>query len=229
MRRGGHRAREATSWWTNRRAGQNGDGVERNGASRRQPCGRRKRPPCGETDADAEQHYENRRQHGDYVSRHRPIDIPAQDFQGASRKVMLGVTAINDCRYCAWGHSHWAMSQGIPLNEVNQVLSSQDGSTQGERSRRSGGHSLDSTMPQHLDDRSGLAEEPSQPLQSGGGPGDRRVRVLHYVHRISAATRWTFYSSDYAARVAPSPSLRPSWGSRARPDPARPGLAGEAG
>lgn len=43
-------------------------------------------------------------------------------------KVMLGVTAINDCRYCAWGHSHWAASQGIPLEEVNQILSSQDGS-----------------------------------------------------------------------------------------------------
>ncbi len=42
-------------------------------------------------------------------------------------KVMLGVTAINDCRYCAWGHSHWAAAQGIPLEEVNQILSSQDG------------------------------------------------------------------------------------------------------
>ena len=43
-------------------------------------------------------------------------------------KVMLGVTAINDCRYCAWGHSHWATSQGVPLEEVNQILNSQDGS-----------------------------------------------------------------------------------------------------
>jgi len=43
-------------------------------------------------------------------------------------KVMLGVTAINDCRYCAWGHSHWAAAQGIPLEEVNQILSSQVGS-----------------------------------------------------------------------------------------------------
>ena len=43
-------------------------------------------------------------------------------------KVMLGVTAINDCRYCAWGHSHWAISQGVPLEEVNQILSSQDDS-----------------------------------------------------------------------------------------------------
>lgn len=40
-------------------------------------------------------------------------------------KVMLGVTAINNCRYCAWGHSHWAVSQGIPLEEVNQILSNQ--------------------------------------------------------------------------------------------------------
>jgi AhpD family alkylhydroperoxidase len=40
-------------------------------------------------------------------------------------KVMLGVTAINDCRYCAWGHSHWAISQGIPLEEVNQIFSDQ--------------------------------------------------------------------------------------------------------
>ncbi len=43
-------------------------------------------------------------------------------------KVCLGVTAINDCRFCAWGHSHWATSQGIPLEEVNQILSNQDGS-----------------------------------------------------------------------------------------------------
>ena len=40
-------------------------------------------------------------------------------------KVMLGVTAINDCRYCAWGHAHWAVSQGVSLDDVNQILSSQ--------------------------------------------------------------------------------------------------------
>jgi AhpD family alkylhydroperoxidase len=38
-------------------------------------------------------------------------------------KVMLGVTAINDCRYCVWGHTHWATSQGIPLQTINQILS----------------------------------------------------------------------------------------------------------
>jgi AhpD family alkylhydroperoxidase len=41
-------------------------------------------------------------------------------------KVMLGVTAINDCRYCVWGHSHWATSQGVPLQAINQILSLQN-------------------------------------------------------------------------------------------------------
>jgi AhpD family alkylhydroperoxidase len=37
-------------------------------------------------------------------------------------KVVLGVTAINDCSYCKWGHTHWAMANGVPLEEVNQIL-----------------------------------------------------------------------------------------------------------
>jgi AhpD family alkylhydroperoxidase len=40
-------------------------------------------------------------------------------------KVMLGVTSVTDCRYCQWGHSHWAMAHGVPLEEVNQILSQQ--------------------------------------------------------------------------------------------------------
>ncbi len=38
-------------------------------------------------------------------------------------KVMLGVTSVTDCRYCQWGHSHWAMAHGVPLEEINQILS----------------------------------------------------------------------------------------------------------
>jgi len=40
-------------------------------------------------------------------------------------KVMLGVTSVTDCRYCQWGHTHWAMAQGVPLEEVNQILGRQ--------------------------------------------------------------------------------------------------------
>ena len=35
---------------------------------------------------------------------------------------MLGVTSINDCGYCSWGHTHWAMAHGVTLEEVNQIL-----------------------------------------------------------------------------------------------------------
>ena len=40
-------------------------------------------------------------------------------------KVMLGVTSVTDCRYCQWGHTHWAMANGVPLEEVNQILGHQ--------------------------------------------------------------------------------------------------------
>jgi AhpD family alkylhydroperoxidase len=40
-------------------------------------------------------------------------------------KVVLAVTAINDCRLCAWGHGHWARAVGVPLDEINQILRQQ--------------------------------------------------------------------------------------------------------
>ncbi len=40
-------------------------------------------------------------------------------------KVLLGVTSVNDCRYCQWGHTHWARAHGVPLAEVNQILAQQ--------------------------------------------------------------------------------------------------------
>lgn len=40
-------------------------------------------------------------------------------------KVMLGVTSVTDCGICQWGHSHWAMANGVSLEEVNQILSQQ--------------------------------------------------------------------------------------------------------
>ena len=40
-------------------------------------------------------------------------------------KLFFAVTSVNDCRYCKWGHTHWAMAQGVPLEEVNQILSHQ--------------------------------------------------------------------------------------------------------
>jgi AhpD family alkylhydroperoxidase len=37
-------------------------------------------------------------------------------------KVVLAVTAVNECRLCAWGHTRWALAEGVPLAEINQIL-----------------------------------------------------------------------------------------------------------
>lgn len=37
-------------------------------------------------------------------------------------KVMLAVTSVNDCRYCSWAHTRLALSKGVDINEVNNVL-----------------------------------------------------------------------------------------------------------
>lgn len=43
-------------------------------------------------------------------------------------KLFLAVSAVNDCRYCKWGHTHWAMAKGVPLEEVNSILAHQTAS-----------------------------------------------------------------------------------------------------
>ena len=37
-------------------------------------------------------------------------------------KIFLGVTSVNECRYCKWLHTHWSMYEGVPLEEVDQIL-----------------------------------------------------------------------------------------------------------
>lgn len=37
-------------------------------------------------------------------------------------KVMLGVTAVNDCRYCSWAHTGLALKNGVDLNELDHLL-----------------------------------------------------------------------------------------------------------
>lgn len=58
-----------------------------------------------------------------------PVLLEATLHPGISaavrEKLFLAVSAINDCRYCKWGHSHWAMAKGVPLEEVNQILGQQ--------------------------------------------------------------------------------------------------------
>ena len=43
-------------------------------------------------------------------------------------KIMLEVTAVNECGYCQWGHTHLALAQGVPLEEINQIFGYQNAS-----------------------------------------------------------------------------------------------------
>ena len=37
-------------------------------------------------------------------------------------KVVLAVSSITDCRYCQWGHTHWALANDVSLEEINEIL-----------------------------------------------------------------------------------------------------------
>ena len=58
-----------------------------------------------------------------------PVLVPAfaspKTSAALREKVFLGVTSVNDCRYCKWFHTHWSMAQGVSLEEVNEVLGHQ--------------------------------------------------------------------------------------------------------
>lgn len=40
-------------------------------------------------------------------------------------KIMLVVTAVNSCPYCAWFHAHKAMQAGLTSNEIKDILNLQ--------------------------------------------------------------------------------------------------------
>lgn len=48
--------------------------------------------------------------------------VRPQTSAALREKVMLAVTAVNDCRYCAWAHTRLALMNGIALDEVNDLL-----------------------------------------------------------------------------------------------------------
>lgn len=44
-----------------------------------------------------------------------------------AEKIMISVTAVNDCRYCARFHTALALREGIPPNQIEQILSAELG------------------------------------------------------------------------------------------------------
>lgn len=44
-----------------------------------------------------------------------------------AEKIMMAVTAVNGCRYCAWYHTKLALKEGIPPEEITKILSADIG------------------------------------------------------------------------------------------------------
>lgn len=65
-----------------------------------------------------------------------PVLVPAfvspKTSAALREKIFLGVTSVNDCRYCKWLHTHWSMAHGVPLEEVNRILGLQVESLEAE-------------------------------------------------------------------------------------------------
>lgn len=45
-----------------------------------------------------------------------------------AEKIMMAVTAVNNCRYCARFHTRLALGEGIPRDEIEQILALDIGS-----------------------------------------------------------------------------------------------------
>jgi AhpD family alkylhydroperoxidase len=56
---------------------------------------------------------------GDFREAHRAGRVD----QAFAERIMLAVTRVNGCRYCAFGHARAALQSGVSQEEVNQLTS----------------------------------------------------------------------------------------------------------
>lgn len=93
-------------------------------------------------------------------------------------KVMLAVTAVNDCRYCSWVHTGLALQNGVDLNELEHVL---DAGTFGMLDEREavailyGKHFADSQREPGADAERALARAWNE---------NERAEIMAYIHAI---------------------------------------------
>lgn len=103
----------------------------------------------------------------------RPATSPA-----LREKVMLGVTAVNDCRYCSWVHTGLALQNGVDLDELGHLL---DAATFGDVQGRDATAIL---FAKHFAD---TAREPSPEAQAALAreftPRERE-EIMAYIHAI---------------------------------------------
>lgn len=93
-------------------------------------------------------------------------------------RVMLAVTSVNDCRYCAWVHTHAALSNGIALDEINSILQ------HSHVNARNDADAAAILFAQHYADTNGAIEYSAlSALQQHFNPGQIR-EIKSYIHAI---------------------------------------------
>jgi len=93
-------------------------------------------------------------------------------------KVMLAVSAVNDCRYCNWVHTGLALANGVDLDDLKHVL---EADTFGEVNGRDATailfarHFADTVRRPHAEARTALAREFSF---------GERLEIMAYINAI---------------------------------------------
>jgi AhpD family alkylhydroperoxidase len=73
--------------------------------------------------------------------------------RGLREEIVLAVTLVNDCRYCAWGHTHIAIHNGVDMDELHHLLQT------GKSSKLSDKDATAILFAQHYADVKGKIEE----------------------------------------------------------------------
>ncbi len=93
-------------------------------------------------------------------------------------QVMLACTSVNDCRYCAWAHTHLALKNGVDIEQMNALLASPDQPLANER------EGIAMLYAQHFAEQSGKPSAEAKERLSSVFSG-AEVREIHaYLYAI---------------------------------------------
>lgn len=103
----------------------------------------------------------------------RPATSPA-----LREKVMLGVTAVNDCRYCSYVHTGLALENGVDLDALQDVL---DHGTFGNVDDR---EAVAILYAKHFADTVRQPSAAAQAALSRAFTEDEQKEIMAYIHAI---------------------------------------------
>jgi AhpD family alkylhydroperoxidase len=112
----------------------------------------------------------------------------ARELRGAARggrvnrafaeRIMLAVTAVNECRYCSYGHTRAALASGLSPGEIQSILAGDFGAAPPDEL-------LALTFAQHYAERAGQPDEAAwDRLVEAYGP-ETAQDVMAYIRMIT--------------------------------------------